>query len=192
MRYQRFAPAFRKRHFHAAGLLFAAAAAGVSLPANAACQLQAMTYDYPEQRLDQALQQFAHTSGCPVEMDNALVEGHRAQALSGSFTPDAALIQLVRGSGLEVHLDNGHYRVNQSDRERINDRIETLRYRVESARNDETLSPAAADALDAQLDAIAAQSDQLITEQGFLSAAEKASYERLFAWLEGRLTAAGT
>ncbi|WP_438765323.1 STN domain-containing protein [Kushneria sp. TE3] len=187
MRYQRFAPAFRKRPFHAAAGLLFAAAAGVSLPANAACQLQAMTYDYPEQRLDQALQQFAHTSGCPVEMDNALVEGHRAQAVSGRFTPDAALIQLVRGSGLEVHLDDGHYRVSQSDREHIDSRIETFRYRIGSARGDGTLDPHNADALMTQLDAIEAQSDQLITEQGFLSAAEKASHERFFAWLEGRL-----
>lgn len=188
MRYQLFATGARQRLFHAgAGLLLSATTLGVSMPASAACQLQAMRYDYPEQRLDQALQQFAHTSGCPVEMDMALIEGHKARALSGQFTPDAALIQLVRGSGLEVHLDNDHYRINQSDRERIEDLVETFRYRIDSARDNEQLSQDDAGALETQLDAIAAQSDQLITQQGFLSAAERASYERLFAWMEGRL-----
>lgn len=191
MRYQEVVKNARQRLFHAgAGLLLVGASMALALPASAACQIRAMSYDYPEQRMDQALEQFAHTSGCPVEVDNALIEDHRAPALAGQFTPDAALIQLVRGSGLEVHLDDGHYRINQSDRERINDRIETLRYRIDSARNDESLTPGNADALDAQLDAIDAQSDQLITEQGFLSAGEKASYERLFAWMEGRLAPA--
>ncbi|WP_456268789.1 STN domain-containing protein [Kushneria sp. AK178] len=192
MRDQGLARRVRQRPFQAgAGALLAGAAMACALPASAACQVQAMVYDYPEQRLDEALQQFAHTSGCPVEVDDALLEGHRASALDGSFTPDAALIQLVRGSGLEVHLDKGHYRINQSDRERIDDLIETFRYRIGNARGDGTLGPHDADALMTQLDAIEAQSDQLITEQGFLSAAERAGYERLFAWLEGRLAPAG-
>ncbi|ART63141.1 STN domain-containing protein [Kushneria marisflavi] len=188
MRYQRFARSLGQRLFHTGtGLLMGGIALGVAMPASAACQIQAIRYDYPAQRMDQALQQFAHTSGCPVEVDNTLVDNHQARALSGRFTPDAALIQLVRGSGLEVHLDNDHYRINQSDRERINDLVKTFRYRIESARDNDELSQNDARALDTQLDAIEAQSDQLITEQGFLSAAEKASYERLFAWLEGRL-----
>ncbi|MFC0337587.1 hypothetical protein SAMN05421848_1625 [Kushneria avicenniae] len=168
-------------------LLLAGTTVSASMAASAACQIQAMAYDYPEQRLDQALQQFAHTSGCPVEVDTSQLGDRQAPALQGKFTPDAALIQLVRGSGLEVHLDDGHYRVNQSDRERINDRIETLRYRIESARDSDQLTQNDARTLDTQLEAIRTQSDQLITEQGFLSAAEMASYERLFAWLEGRL-----
>ncbi len=137
-----------------------------------------------------------HLSSLPipaaVEVDTSRLDDRQAPALSGSFTPDAALIQLVRGSGLEVHIDNGHYRINQSDRERIENRIETFRHRIDNARGNQQLAPNDADALDTQLDAIAAQSDQLINEQGFLSAAEQASYERLFAWLEGRLTAANT
>ena len=188
MRYQRVARRLGQRLFHAgAGVLLGGIALGVAMPASAACQIQAMRYDYPAQRLDQALQQFAHTSGCPVEVDDALAEEHQARALAGRFTPEAALIQLVRGSGLEVHLDNDHYRINQSDRERINDLVKTFRYRIESALDGDQLSQNDARALNTQLDAIEAQSDQLITEQGFLSAAEKASYERLFAWLEGRL-----
>lgn len=192
MRDQRLAPGIKKLPFRTGmRLALIATMLGCSAQASAACQIQAVRYDYPAQRLDQALQQFAHTSGCPVEVDNASLGNLQAPALSGRFTPDAALIQLVRGSGLEVHLDNDHYRINQSDRERIEDLVETFRYRIDSARDSQQLARSDAEALDAQLDAIATQSDQLITEQGFLSAAEKASYERLFAWLEGRLTPAG-
>ena len=191
MRYQRVARHLGQRLFHAgAGVLLGSIALGVAMPAAAACQLKAIMYDYPAQRLDQALQQFAHTSGCFVEVDLSRLGDRQAPALSGRFTPDAALIQLVRGSGLEVHIDNGHYRINQSDRERIEDLVETFRYRIGNARGEGTLDQHSGDALMTQLDAIEAQSDRLITEQGFLSAAEKAGHERFFAWLEGRLAPA--
>ncbi|WP_299257443.1 STN domain-containing protein [uncultured Kushneria sp.] len=188
MRDQRLAPGIKKPPFRTGmRLALIGAVLGCSAQASAACQIQAIQYDYPEQRLDQALEQFAHTSGCPVEVDSASLGNLQAPALSGRFTPGAALIQLVRGSGLEVHLDNGHYRINQSDREHIEDLVETFRYRIDSARDNNQLTQDEARDLDAQLDAIEAQSDQLITEQGFLSAAEKAGHERFFAWLEGRL-----
>lgn len=188
MRDQRLAPGIKKPPFRTGvRLALIGAMLGCSAQASAACQIQAIPYDYPEQRLDQALEQFAHTSGCPVEVDSSSLGNLQAPALSGQFTPEAALIQLVRGSGLEVHLDNDHYRINQSDRERIEDLVETFRYRIDSVRDSQQLADSEAGALDAQLDAIETQSDQLITEQGFLSAAEKAGYERFFAWLEGRL-----
>lgn len=37
--------------------------------AYAACQMTPIDYDMPTQRLDEALQQLAHRSGCPIKVD---------------------------------------------------------------------------------------------------------------------------
>ncbi|MFC0267122.1 STN domain-containing protein [Kushneria aurantia] len=152
-----------------------------------ACQPQAMNYDYPAQRLDEALQQFAHTSGCFVEVDTQQLGDKQAQALSGHYTPSAALIRLVRGSGLEVHVDGEQYAVNHNDREAITQQIEALRGRIDSARQNGRIDEQKASDMSTQLDAVAQQVPQLIEQQGFLSAAENASYQRLFAWMSGVL-----
>ncbi|WP_110669969.1 hypothetical protein [Salinicola halophilus] len=157
-------------------------------PAWATCQPNAVDYDLPTQRLDQALQQFAHRSGCFVEVTQAALAGQQASPTKGRFVPTTAIIHLVQGTGLEVHLDGDHYRVDHSDREAMFARIDALTDEIASARAQGALDAARANALSAQLDVVTTQMPALIAQQGFLSAAEKASYTRLFAWVETQLT----
>ncbi len=176
----------RVSYFVATGLLMLAAPASVL----AACTPGMATYDYPEQRLDQALQQFAQTSGCPVAVNTGALGSTQANALDGQYTAADALIRLVRGSGFEVHLDNGRYRVNHADAQALQRRIKTLTRDIDSVADAQALSKAREAALRKQLGAVWTSAQRLIREQGFLSAAEKASYNRTFAYITGQLKTA--
>ncbi|RJS91427.1 STN domain-containing protein [Salinisphaera sp. Q1T1-3] len=160
--------------------------------AEAACQPAAAHYDLPAQRLDTALQEFAHISGCPVNVNTQLLDGHKAPALQGRFTPSVALIRLVRGSGLEVHFDETQLAVNQDDRQQMNQRVQQLEARLKGAVSSRQIDAGTADDLRAQLEAASDEAGQLIRQQGFLSAAEKASYDRLFAYVTGLLAPRAT
>ncbi|MBS63423.1 hypothetical protein [Salinisphaera sp.] len=164
--------------------LFAVSAAA---PAFAACSPGVHDYAIDATRLDSALQQFAHTSGCFVETDLGGDAGLLANGVEGRFTAANALIRLVRGTGLEAHFDHGHYAVNRADREAVKQRVDTLRSQVVSARENGALSQGEAEALDRELAAVWRDAQTLISEQGFLSAAENASFQRLFAYVQGQL-----
>ncbi|MES1946235.1 hypothetical protein C84B14_02776 [Salinisphaera sp. C84B14] len=164
--------------------LFAASAAA---PAFAACSPGGRDYAIDAGRLDSALQQFAHTSGCLVETDLSENAALQVNPVQGRFTAANALIRLVRGTGLEAHVDPGHYAVNRANREAVKQRVDTLRHQVASARRSGALSKDKADALDRDLAAVWRDAQALITEQGFLSAGENASFQRLFAYVQGQL-----
>jgi hypothetical protein len=68
----------------------------------AACQHQVMSYDSHIQRLDEALQQLAHTSGCPIQVDLGAYAARPAPAVKGRFLPEEVLWRLLKGSGLDV------------------------------------------------------------------------------------------
>lgn len=70
--------------------------------AQAACQNGPLRYDYDVQRLDQALQDLAHRSGCFVAVTPDLLEGKQAAALHGRYRPLPALQRLLRGTGLQA------------------------------------------------------------------------------------------
>lgn len=164
--------------------LFAASGA---LPALGACLPTAVSYDYPASRLDSALEQFAHTSGCFVHVDMNDVGDLRTDALKGRFTPADALLRLVRGTGLEAHVEQGRYAVNHADRDAVKRRIDALRTTIANERDAGQLSEEKATKLTQQLDAVWQNTQSLIRSQGFLSAAEKASFDRLFAYIQGQL-----
>ena len=56
----------------------------------------------PAQPLGQALSQLAAKTGLLLGVDASLVAGKTAPALDGWFAPDAALVKLLAGSGLEA------------------------------------------------------------------------------------------
>lgn len=150
-------------------------------PAAAACVAQATTYQIPAGRMDEALQQFAHTSGCPVKVDMREAGGKQVAALAGRYTPVGALIHLVRGSGLEVHVDAGpRYRIDHGDYDALSTRIHDLRQAIGRSRDAGRLDADQAAVWQAQLAAVGTQSRRLIRQQGFLSTAEKADNQRLF------------
>ncbi|MCG0995617.1 STN domain-containing protein [Acetobacter indonesiensis] len=70
--------------------------------ANAACQHQAVKYDYAPQRLDQAVQDLAHRSGCFVQVDPSLLENKQGAAVHGRYRPLPALTHLLRSTDLKA------------------------------------------------------------------------------------------
>ncbi|VVE82951.1 tonB-denpendent receptor [Pandoraea sputorum] len=79
--------------------------ASVVLPAaaNATCQATPVDYHYHAQRLDQALQDLAHRSGCFIHVPPDVLKGQRAHSLYGRYRPLPALKALLRGTGLDAH-----------------------------------------------------------------------------------------
>ncbi len=65
----------------------------------------AATFDIPAQPLPDALAQFARQSGAQLVYPPDLVQGRRAQAVQGARSHDAALAELLRGSGLRMRRD---------------------------------------------------------------------------------------
>ena len=60
----------------------------------------AVVYDIPAQELARALNAYAAASGLQVLYETALAAGRRSTAIKGRMTADAALAQLLAGSGL--------------------------------------------------------------------------------------------
>ncbi len=57
-------------------------------------------FDVPAQPLESALESYSVTSGWQVIYNGSLEDGRRSSDLKGSFTPDAALRELLAGTGL--------------------------------------------------------------------------------------------
>lgn len=64
-------------------------------------QQRARMFDIPEQPLSSALVEYSRTSGVVIVAAADLLAGRRAPAVRGELTPEAALRQLLAGSGLE-------------------------------------------------------------------------------------------
>lgn len=82
-------------------ILIMGAGAAAALPATAAEQTAAQTYDIPAGELDSALQRWARQSGQQLLYAGGLVAGKRSDGLSGSYVPGEALRRLLLGSGLK-------------------------------------------------------------------------------------------
>ena len=61
-------------------------------------------FDFPGERLSQALRDVALQTGRDVIAPDDLVQARRAAPLSGTFTPEEAFQRLLRGSGLRYRL----------------------------------------------------------------------------------------
>lgn len=71
----------------------------------------ALRFDIPAQPLSQALNQLALRSDREILFSPALTQGKRSERLSGVFTAEAALHQLLAGSGLTVQLEGRSFLV---------------------------------------------------------------------------------
>ena len=71
----------------------------------------ALRFDIPAQPLSQALNQLALRSDREILFSPALTQGKRSEGLSGVFTAEAALHQLLAGSGLTVQLEGRSFLV---------------------------------------------------------------------------------
>ena len=134
--------------------------------------------------LEQALTTLATQAGCPVQYDKKLVQSFRAPAVHGKLTAADALVRLVHGTGLEAHSEAGGLSVSQTDQTQISLRAATLQAQLGQAAKAQTLAQPLANTLYEELAEVRTSVATLAKQQGFVSAAEKASYQRTFAHAE--------
>lgn len=66
-------------------------------PAYALCSLQEKrVYHYPAQRMDEILQDFAHHSGCFVQINPDVLKNRQTAPIHGTYRPLTALRLLLR------------------------------------------------------------------------------------------------
>src|SRR5688572_18364709 len=86
----------------AAALASASVLALVASASPALAQEQQRAFNIPAQSLSSALIEFSRQSDVRVLADPRVVNGRRAPAVVGSYTPSEALSRLIAGSGLHV------------------------------------------------------------------------------------------
>ncbi|MCP1314403.1 MULTISPECIES: hypothetical protein [unclassified Halomonas] len=151
--------------------LFALAAT----PAWAECSRELVSYNFPAQRLDEALQALTERTGCVIEADTALVGERQAPTLAGTYRPEEALWALLKASGLEGYPTDEGLEVSQREQAWVREHTEALRARLASRPE---LDEAKRDAYLYELDELERSVQELARQQGFISAAERASYQR--------------
>lgn len=77
--------------------VFCAAAPATAQPERGGAPV---TFDVPEQPLDQALERYGDVSGREVLYGTGLTAGRRSSAVRGTMPPDEALRKLLEGTGL--------------------------------------------------------------------------------------------
>lgn len=134
--------------------------------------------------LQKTLADFSTQLGCPVQYNRRVVQSVRGNAVQGKLAPSEALIQLVQGTGLEAHYDNNKLSVSQADQLATKRTASALQVRLKQAASAQKVSLAASTAMQAELEQVKTSVVKLATQQGFVSAAEKASFQRTFARAE--------
>ncbi|RMM30519.1 hypothetical protein ALQ83_05400, partial [Pseudomonas syringae pv. berberidis] len=102
-------------------------------PVYAACQMTPITYDMPTQRLDEALQQLAHRSGCPVTVDLGADSSKKVKKFKGTFTPDRALWLVLKKTGLEGYVENDGLTVDRRGQDFVHARAAEIRKSLDDA-----------------------------------------------------------
>lgn len=172
----------------AAFALGALALFSTAASAQTPCATNPITFHLAAGPLAQALTTFSAQAGCPVQYDQKLVQTLRAPAVSGKLTAADALVRLVKGTGLEAHSDAKGLSVSQADQEKIGLKAAALQAQFGQAIKSQTIAPSTANAMYKKLDVVRTSVTELAKQQGFVSAAEKASYQRTFAQAEQALS----
>ncbi|UOR06948.1 STN domain-containing protein [Hymenobacter aerilatus] len=134
--------------------------------------------------LAQALTDLSRQTSCPVQYEQQLVQSFRSPAVTGRLTTADALVQLVKGTGLEAHSSQGKLSVSQADQQVIGRKAASLQAQLGQAVKAQKLPQHQANTLYTELGAVSTSVVTLAKQQGFVSAAEKASYQRTFSQAE--------
>ncbi|EGH10293.1 hypothetical protein PSYMP_12894 [Pseudomonas amygdali pv. morsprunorum str. M302280] len=156
-------------------------------PVYAACQMTPITYDMPTQRLDEALQQLAHLSGCPVRVDRGADSSKKVKKFKGTFTPDRALWLVLKKTGLEGYVENDGLTVDRRGQDFVHARAAEIRTSLDEAGT--RVNAGKKKRFLHELTSIETGARKLVLEQGFVSAAEMASYKRDFDKLSSQIPA---
>jgi hypothetical protein len=139
-------------------------------------------------RLDKALKELSGQISCKIYYDTKLVHSFQSRTLNGDLTPSDALIQLVKGTGLEVHAEQNSLTINQADQKAIGIKAATLQASLGQAVKSKKMTQKVANQMYAELAELRTSVVELAKKQGFISAAEKASYQRTFGKAEQLLS----
>jgi hypothetical protein len=142
-------------------------------------------------RLDKALTELSSQISCKISYDTKLVHSFQSHTLNGNLTPWDALIQLVKGTGLEVHAERNSLIISQADQKAIGIRATTLQASLGQAVKSKKIAQKVANQMYVELGKIRTSVVELAKKQGFISAAEKASYQRTFSKAEQLLLSNG-
>jgi len=135
-------------------------------------------------RLDKALIILSSQIDCKIIYDTKLVHSFQSCKLEGNLSPSAALIQLVKGTGLEVHADHASLAINQADQQAVGIRVTTLQKSLKKAVKSKKITQKIANQMYSELQEVKTSVMDLAKKQGFVSAAEKASYQRTLDKIE--------
>lgn len=143
------------------------------------CQNVPMHIDIPAQPMTTALDLLTRQTRCPIsrEVD---VSKLRSTAVKGTMKPVDAIVATVRGSGLEAKPVKQGLMVGRFDQRQIASHADMLERRISARQATGRLSAVRASALRRSLDQVRRQTTTLARNQGFISAAEKASFQRTF------------
>lgn len=116
----------------------ALALSGMLLPIAAQAQEPAKHYEVPAGNLGTALSLFAAESGVVIYFDASLTQGKQTRGISGEYSVDGGLNQLLHGSGLSLAKEaDGSYRVTARDESNATT-LPPVQVRAEAARETAT------------------------------------------------------
>lgn len=141
------------------------------------CQNEPVKIDIRSQPVSQALKVLTKQTDCPVSIDASL-ENITSGKVKGTMTPPDAVAALARGTGLEgvtlrQGLGIGHYE-QKAFQAQTDDVLHKVRQSVNEGRLTKSQSKKIQDEMKSLMEGL----KKNVLEQGFLSAGEKASYQR--------------
>ncbi|MBH3440975.1 STN domain-containing protein [Pseudomonas luteola] len=145
-------------------------------PTEAACQRNAADFNYPSQRLDEAIQQLAHSTGCPVTVDLAPFADRKVPALHGRYTPEEALWQLIKGTGLEGYSTADGLEANTQEQDAVGAKAQAVRSLINTQKG--SITKAKQQHYEQQIKEVETNVAALARQQGFISAGERSSFHR--------------
>lgn len=167
-------------------MLIASAAHAQPAPYN--CQNDPVRIDIRAQALLTALDALSRQTNCPISRDVDVTK-LRGNAVRGRMSPANAIVALVRGTGLEAHPVRQGLAIDRSGQQEIAARADALDRRIRVRQTAGHLTPGRANALSRQVAQVRRQAVLFARQQGFVSAAEKASFQRTFKEIDAALKA---
>jgi len=155
-----------------------ASAMAQSAPFN--CQNDPQRVQIGAQPMRAAISDLSKQTRCPISID-AQIGGIYGHAVKGTVTPLAAAVALVRGTGLEVMLIKQGIGIGRYEQDAFDAKVDMLTSKVQDGVNSGRINSSRAASLRRQLTGVTTSIHQVAREQGFVSAAEKASYRRTIA-----------
>ncbi len=101
--------------------------------AQTACKNTPVNIKVTARPLNQALTEFSKQIDCKLSYQPALVKGLKANSVAGKIIPFNGLTQLIKGSGLEVHVTGAGFELNQDDQKQIGLKAATLQAHLNQA-----------------------------------------------------------